>query len=369
MRGLRGGGAKGSERVGQGWRSCAAGVGWVVCARGAAQNAGCCALLETVNLLLLGMGRHRALEWRFTRACPQLLRAGAATIARSAPCAGGTPRRDSSGSHPNALAPLPLPGCVGPCWRHPWGCLVPQSIAQGAGELPTQLCAAAATRRRQSPGRLKRLARSPREEQAACLTSAAAAAGTEAAAAAGSGAFPRGKAGTSSAAAAAMAPLQANPFFRAGLPMIVLMGGGFLGLRFFLQGRLDVQVRGEKGGFRKGVALAGASRDRPEEAQLIACFSSPFRPLASSARPSSLSPCLAPAAQDAQKKELDLRAPVSKQRAKRFNLEEELAVRRARGERRLPCRGRAERRVVCLAASAVRGRAFSRPPRRPPFLV
>lgn len=31
-------------------------------------------------------------------------------------------------------------------------------------------------------------------------------------------------------------------------------------------------------------------------------------------------------AQDAQARELDLRAPVSKQRAKRFNLEEELAV-------------------------------------------
>lgn len=33
--------------------------------------------------------------------------------------------------------------------------------------------------------------------------------------------------------------------------------------------------------------------------------------------------------QDAQKKELDLRAPVSKQRAKKFNLEEELRVRSA----------------------------------------
>lgn len=43
------------------------------------------------------------------------------------------------------------------------------------------------------------------------------------------------------------------------------------------------------------------------------------------------SPCAGPPAvfvhpQDAQRKELDLRAPVSKQRAKRFNLEEELKV-------------------------------------------
>lgn len=33
-----------------------------------------------------------------------------------------------------------------------------------------------------------------------------------------------------------------------------------------------------------------------------------------------------PALQDAAKKELDLRAPVAKQRAKKFNIEEELAV-------------------------------------------
>ncbi|KAL4434089.1 hypothetical protein ABPG75_000530 [Micractinium tetrahymenae] len=71
-----------------------------------------------------------------------------------------------------------------------------------------------------------------------------------------------------------MAPRQAHPFLRAGVPLLGLTVGGFLGLRFFLQGRLDVQ--------------------------------------------------------DAQRKELDLRAPVNKQRAKKFNLEEELA--RLRGE-------------------------------------
>lgn len=41
-----------------------------------------------------------------------------------------------------------------------------------------------------------------------------------------------------------MAPGQAHPFFRAGLPLLGLTIGGFLGLRFFLQGRLDVQVGG-----------------------------------------------------------------------------------------------------------------------------
>lgn len=40
--------------------------------------------------------------------------------------------------------------------------------------------------------------------------------------------------------------------------------------------------------------------------------------------------------QDAQRKELDLRAPVSKQRAKKFNLEEELKVRLA-GLLGVPC--------------------------------
>lgn len=69
-------------------------------------------------------------------------------------------------------------------------------------------------------------------------------------------------------------PRQGYPFLRAGLPLLTLTVGGFLALRLFVQGRLDVQ--------------------------------------------------------DAQKKELDLRAPVSKQRAKRFNLEEELA--RLKGE-------------------------------------
>ncbi|EFN57229.1 hypothetical protein CHLNCDRAFT_143713 [Chlorella variabilis] len=65
-----------------------------------------------------------------------------------------------------------------------------------------------------------------------------------------------------------------HPFLRAGVPLLGLTIGGFLGLKFFVQGRLDVQ--------------------------------------------------------DAQARELDLRAPVSKQRAKRFNLEEELA--RLKGE-------------------------------------
>lgn len=34
-----------------------------------------------------------------------------------------------------------------------------------------------------------------------------------------------------------------HPFLRAGVPLLGLTIGGFLGLRFFLQGRLDVQVR------------------------------------------------------------------------------------------------------------------------------
>ncbi|PSC73105.1 cytochrome c oxidase assembly mitochondrial [Micractinium conductrix] len=71
-----------------------------------------------------------------------------------------------------------------------------------------------------------------------------------------------------------MAPRQAHPFVRAGVPLLGLTIGGFAALQFFIQGRIDVQ--------------------------------------------------------DAQRKELDLRAPVSKQRAKKFNLEEELA--RLKGE-------------------------------------
>ncbi|KAI3434803.1 hypothetical protein D9Q98_002860 [Chlorella vulgaris] len=69
-------------------------------------------------------------------------------------------------------------------------------------------------------------------------------------------------------------PRQPHPFVRAGLPLIGLTIGGFFALQYFLQGRLDVQ--------------------------------------------------------DAQKTELDLRAPVAKQRAKKFNLQDELA--RLKGE-------------------------------------
>lgn len=38
-------------------------------------------------------------------------------------------------------------------------------------------------------------------------------------------------------------PGQPHPFLRAGVPLLGLTIGGFLGLRFFLQGRFDVQVR------------------------------------------------------------------------------------------------------------------------------
>lgn len=46
-----------------------------------------------------------------------------------------------------------------------------------------------------------------------------------------------------------MAARRPNPFLRAGVPMLGLTIGGFLGLRFFLQGRLDVQVRHGKQGW------------------------------------------------------------------------------------------------------------------------
>lgn len=69
-------------------------------------------------------------------------------------------------------------------------------------------------------------------------------------------------------------PRPPHPFLRAGVPLLGLSVGGFMFLQYFLQGRIDVQ--------------------------------------------------------DAQRKELDLRAPVTKQRAKKFNLEEELA--RLKGE-------------------------------------
>jgi hypothetical protein len=38
-------------------------------------------------------------------------------------------------------------------------------------------------------------------------------------------------------------PGQAYPFLRAGVPLLGLTIGGFFGLRMFLQGRFDVQVR------------------------------------------------------------------------------------------------------------------------------
>eukprot|EP00887_Chlorella_sp_A99_P003560 scaffold7.g3560.t1 len=59
-----------------------------------------------------------------------------------------------------------------------------------------------------------------------------------------------------------------SPFLRAGVPILVLTVGGFLWLKTFVKGRHDVM--------------------------------------------------------DAQQKELDLRAPVEKQRAKKFSLDEEL---------------------------------------------
>lgn len=117
-----------------------------------------------------------------------------------------------------------------------------------------------------------------------------------------------------------MSARRPNPFLRAGLPMLGLTIGGFLGLRFFLQARLDVQVGSEctRGMLRGALALGWwqhlhsfctpppAPRCHPPAAQ----------------PPASARPCL----QDAQRKELDLRAPVTKQRAKKFNLEEELRV-------------------------------------------
>lgn len=64
-----------------------------------------------------------------------------------------------------------------------------------------------------------------------------------------------------------MAARRPNPFLRAGLPMLGLTIGGFLGLRFFLQGRLDVQVgrAAQKGG------RAGLRRDTVVGARLASC--------------------------------------------------------------------------------------------------
>lgn len=58
-----------------------------------------------------------------------------------------------------------------------------------------------------------------------------------------------------------MAARRPNPFLRAGLPMLGLTIGGFLGLRFFLQGRLDVQV-GSSGIGGCGVELGAGALHR-----------------------------------------------------------------------------------------------------------
>lgn len=168
-----------------------------------------------------------------------------------------------------------------------------------------------------------------------------------------------------------MAPRQAHPFVRAGVPLLGLTIGGFAALQFFIQGRIDVQVGGwllhERLVARQtgvGVLLQGASgsateggsgcsrgwqillqpsapcsrgewrpcrtppRTADQHIERFACARLPRPYYCMRTKISRSLPCHVTALQDAQRKELDLRAPVSKQRAKKFNLEEELAVSR-----------------------------------------
>lgn len=93
---------------------------------------------------------------------------------------------------------------------------------------------------------------------------------------------------------------KANPFLKSGLPFLGLMLGGFAGLTIFLQGKFDVQVRLTVSNYRRcHTKLLAFQCDRSRACNGL---------------------------QDANKKEVDLRAPVQKQRAKKFDINEELEV-------------------------------------------
>ena len=106
-----------------------------------------------------------------------------------------------------------------------------------------------------------------------------------------------------------MAP-QRGRALAAGLPLIVLTVGGWLGLSVFLKDRFAVQVGPEL----KGMGLRETLHSLPAPQRRLPALT------AAAAPPSR--ECV----QDAHSKGVDLHAPVERQRAKRFSVEEELQV-------------------------------------------
>jgi hypothetical protein len=95
---------------------------------------------------------------------------------------------------------------------------------------------------------------------------------------------------------AAPRQVQGLQFLRVGLPLITLTVGGWLALSAFVGGRLDVEVRP-----RHCVTQVSVSGPRSHLQQSRSCI------------------------QDARRTVPDERAPAHKQRAKLFNVQEELA--------------------------------------------
>jgi hypothetical protein len=99
-----------------------------------------------------------------------------------------------------------------------------------------------------------------------------------------------------------MKPKPASKLVRHGLPLISLTILGWFGLAYAVKGRIDVQVR--------TTACRNASICEDRRNPITKTYVERFP--------------IITVLQDAKRQELDLRAPIEKQRAKKFNIDEEL---------------------------------------------
>jgi hypothetical protein len=113
-----------------------------------------------------------------------------------------------------------------------------------------------------------------------------------------------------------MAPRPAHSFVQSGLPLIVLTVGGWLGLSYFMKARYDGQVRR-----RRLTLCAACNLCAPPLLSLCSVCRCP----GCHSHPTHCGLERWSAAQEAQAQAVDLHAPVERQRAKRFDLEGELA--------------------------------------------
>ena len=106
---------------------------------------------------------------------------------------------------------------------------------------------------------------------------------------------------------------QPNKLLTHGVPLVTLTLGGWLGIAYLMQGRIDVEVcHGEQNYLESAPVYLHLETIDLKLYSVISTASSPSFVF------------LLLLLQDAKRKEVDLRAPVHKQRAKRFNLDEEL---------------------------------------------